>query len=80
MAHRDNVSRVYKDFHADDHSQVSQETTTGLWTGDTASLSEFHVSDGTGGLLIRAERSFCLASSSFVFLLVWSSSSGTKYT
>ena len=44
MAHRDNISRVYKDIHEDDKSNVSLETTTGLWSGDTASLSTVYTS------------------------------------
>ena len=44
MAHRDNISRVYKDIHEDDKSVVSVETTTGLWSGDTSSLSTFYTS------------------------------------
>ena len=44
MAHRDNISRVYKDIHEDDKSVVSVETTTGLWSGDTGSISTFYTS------------------------------------
>ena len=44
MAHRDNISRVYKDIHEDDKSNVSLETTTGLWSGDTASLTTVYTS------------------------------------
>jgi hypothetical protein len=44
MAHRDNISRVYKDLHEDDKSVVSVETTTGLWSGDTGSISTFYTS------------------------------------
>ena len=45
MPHRDNASKIYKDFHADDRTVVSQETSTGLWTGDTGSLTSFYTSD-----------------------------------
>ena len=45
MPHRANNSKVYKDFHEDDTSFVSQETSTGLWTGDTGSLTSFYTSD-----------------------------------
>ena len=44
MAHRDNISRVYKDIHEDDKSNVSLETTTGLWSGDTSSLTTVYTS------------------------------------
>ena len=45
MAHRQNASKIYKDFHADDRTVVSQETSTGLWTGDTGSMTSFYTSD-----------------------------------
>ena len=44
MAHRDNISRVYKDIHEDDKRVVSVETTTGLWSGDTGSISTLYTS------------------------------------
>jgi hypothetical protein len=39
------MAQIYKNITEDDRSFISQESTTGLWTGDTASLSTFYTSD-----------------------------------
>jgi len=39
------MAQIYKRITADDRSFISQETTTGLWTGDTGSLSTLYTSD-----------------------------------
>jgi len=38
------MAQIYKRITADDRSFISQESTTGLWTGDTGSLSTLHTS------------------------------------
>jgi hypothetical protein len=39
------MAQIYKRITADDRSFISQESTTGLWTGDTGSLSTLYTSD-----------------------------------
>jgi len=38
------MAQIYKRITADDRSFISQESTTGLWSGDTGSLSTLHTS------------------------------------
>ena len=39
------MAQIYKRITADDRSFISQESTTGLWSGDTGSLSTLYTSD-----------------------------------
>ena len=39
------MAQIYKQITADDRSFMSQESTTGLWSGDTGSLSTLYTSD-----------------------------------
>lgn len=39
------MANIFQQITADDQNVISQEVTTGLWTGDTGSLSAFYTSD-----------------------------------